>query len=199
MLHLTFTNNELQEGKMRILKAFLVAAIMIAGVTFTTAEAQANDSSLARQTIEKKIYKEIITLPYYGLFDNIGYQLEGSTVILSGKVVEPTTKSSAGNVVRRIKGVSNVVNNIEVLPLSNFDNQIRYQVANTLASRGGSFYRYIQGASPSVKIIVKNGNVSLEGYVANRGDAVIANILTRSVFGVFNVENNLIVNSERRG
>jgi osmotically-inducible protein OsmY len=100
-------------------------------------------------------------------------------------------------VVKGIRGVTDVVNNIEVLPLSSFDDRIRYQVARTLTSGGGSLYRYLQGSNPSIKIIVKNGNVTLEGYVANRGDSNLANILTNGVSGVFSVRNNLIVEGSR--
>lgn len=182
---------------MKFIRTFLVLVVLALGLSSSSVYAQDYNSGVNSQTaIEKKVFKEIIRLPYYGLFDNIGYQVQGGTVVLSGKVVRPITRSDAAGVVKRIAGVTNVVNNIEVLPLSNFDDQIRYQVANTLASRGGGFYRYLQGASPSVKIIVENGRVTLEGYVANRSDANLANILTSGVFGVFSVQNNLKVNRE---
>jgi hyperosmotically inducible protein len=182
---------------MKFIRTFLVLAIMALGFSSSAIHAQNyNSGNVSQAAIEKKVFKAIIRLPYYGLFDNIGYQVQGDTVILSGKVVRPITKSDAAGVVKRINGVASVVNNIEVLPLSSYDDQIRYQVANTLANRGGGFYRYLQGASPSVKIIVDRGNVSLEGYVANKSDANLANILTRSVFGVFNVQNNLKVDRD---
>jgi hyperosmotically inducible protein len=92
--------------------------------------------------------------------------------------------------------VETVVNNIEVLPLSNFDDSIRLRTLRTLQNRGGSLYRYFLGASPSVKIIVDRGNVALEGYVANRGDYNLMNILANGVPGVFSVRNNLIVEKE---
>lgn len=182
---------------MKSIRTLLVLAIMVLGLSSTAIYAQDyNSGNVSQVAIEKKVFKEIIRLPYYGLLDNIGYQVQGGTVILSGKVVRSITKSDAAGVVKRIDGVMTVVNNIEVLPLSNFDDQIRYQVANTLANRGGSFYRYLQGANPSVKIIVDRGNVTLEGYVANKSDANLANILTKGVFGVFNVQNNLKVDRE---
>lgn len=180
---------------MKFLRTFLIAAAVILGLNSIEVNAQESGGQdlIVRQTIEREVFKQILRLPYYGLFDNIAYKVEGSTVTLYGDVVRPTTKSSAANVVKRIDGVSDVVNNIEVLPLSNFDDRIRYQVARTLTSRGGSLYRYLQGENPSLKIIVKNGNVTLEGFVANRGDSNLANILTNGVFGVFSVQNNLIV------
>ena len=155
-----------------------------------------NAQGFSQRNLEQKVFKEIIRLPYYGVFDNIAFRVDGDTVTLMGKVVQPTTRKSAERVVDSIDGVKNVVNNIEVLPLSNFDDSIRLQTLRTLQS-GGSLYRYFLGANPSVKIIVDGGNVSLEGFVANRGDANLANILANGVAGVFSVRNNLIVENER--
>ena len=154
-----------------------------------------NAQGFSQRNLEQKVFKEIIRLPYYGVFDNIAFRVDGDTVTLMGKVVQPTTRKSAERVVDSIDGVKNVVNNIEVLPLSNFDDSIRLQTLRTLQS-GGSLYRYFL-ANPSVKIIVDGGNVSLEGFVANRGDANLANILANGVAGVFSVRNNLIVENER--
>ena len=156
-----------------------------------------NAQGFSQRNLEQKVFKEIIRLPYYGVFDHIAFQVDGDTVTLTGKVVQPTTRKSAERVVERLDGVNNVVNNIEVLPLSGFDDSIRLQTLQTLQSRGGSLYRYFLGANPSVKIIVDGGNVSLEGFVASRGDANLANILASGVSGVFSVTNNLIVENER--
>jgi hyperosmotically inducible protein len=157
-------------------------------------KARSSPESSARG-IERQVYKQIIKLPYYGVFDNIAYRVDGDTVTLYGKVLRPTTRKSAERVVERIEGVEEVVNNIEVLPLSNFDDSIRLRTLRTLQN-GGSLYRYFLGASPSVKIIVDRGNVALEGYVANRGDYNLMNILARGVPGVFSLKNNLIVEKE---
>ncbi len=177
---------------MKYVRNFLILAVAILGFTSINADAQ----SFAQSGIEQKVFKKIIGLPYYGVFDNIKFQVKGDTVYLMGQVVRPTTRKSAENVVERIDGVNNVVNNIEVLPLSNFDDSIRLQTLRTLQSRGGSLYRYFLGANPSVKIIVDNGNVTLEGFVATRGDKNLANILANGVSGVFSVTNNLIVEKD---
>jgi hyperosmotically inducible protein len=182
---------------MKSLRNLLIIAIAILGFTFGNAQAQSSviaGKSSARG-IERQVYKQIIKLPYYGVFDNIAYRVDGDTVTLYGKVLRPTTRKSAERVVERIAGVEEVVNNIEVLPLSNFDDSIRLRTLRTLQN-GGSLYRYFLGASPSVKIIVDCGNVALEGYVANRGDYNLMNILARGVPGVFSVKNNLIVEKE---
>lgn len=180
---------------MKYIRAFLILTIAILGVS--SIEISAQDATFSQQAIEKKISKEINMLPFYGVFDNITFKFDGSNVTLNGSVVRPTTKSSIENIVKRMKGVSSVVNNIEVLPLSSFDNQIRLQTLQTFASRGGNLGRYIQEPLPSMRIIVANGRVSLEGYVANKSDADLANILAKGVFGVFDVQNNLIVDKER--
>lgn len=184
---------------MKFIRNFLILSIAILGLTFINVNAQgfSGNGKGSVKSIEQQVYKQIGKLPYYGVFDNIAYQVNGGTVVLSGKVVQPTMRKSAERVVQGIAGVNSVVNNIEVLPLSNFDDSIRLQTLRTL-QRGGSLYRYFLGANPSVKIIVDNGNVTLEGFVANRGDYNLANILANGVPGVFSVQNNLVVEKEVR-
>lgn len=174
--------------------AFLTIGLF--GISVDSAAAQNNNSGGAR--LDRQIRREILTLPYYGVFDAIGYQLSGDTVTLTGYVVRPTTKRDAEESVRDIEGVRNVVNRIEVLPLSPSDDRIRYQLLQTFVNRGGSLYRYFMGANPGIRIIVNRGRVSLEGYVDNRGDANLANILARGVPGTFAVTNNLQVIREAR-
>ena len=182
---------------MKYLRNLLVLSIAILGFTFSDAHAQ-NQVVVGKKPargIERQVFKQIIKLPYYGVFDNIAFRVDGNTVTLYGKVVQPTTRRSAERVVEKIEGVENVVNNIEVLPLSNFDDSIRIRTLRTL-SNGGALGRYFNGINPPVRIIVERGNVTLEGFVANRGDYNLANILTRGVSGVFGVKNNLIVEKE---
>ena len=182
---------------MKYLRNLLIIAIAILGFTFSDAHAQSlsGNSRGSAQAIERQVYIQIIKLPYYGVFDNIAFRVDGDTVTLYGKVIRPTTRKSAERVVGKINGVENVVNNIEVLPLSNFDDSIRLRTLRTLQN-GGSLYRYFLGASPSVKIIVDRGNITLEGFIANRGDYNLANILARGVQGAFSVKNNLIIEKD---
>jgi len=182
---------------MKYLRNLLVLAVAILGLTFGDAHAQSFSGSGkgSARGIERQVYKQIIKLPYYGVFDNIAFRVSGNTVTLYGKVLQPTTRKSAERVVERIDGVENVVNNIEVLPLSNFDDSIRLRTLQTLQN-GGSLGRYFASLNPSVKIIVDRGNVTLEGYVAHRGDYNLANILTKGVTGVFSVTNNLVIEKE---
>lgn len=147
-------------------------------------------ASVANTKTERNIRKEILSLPYYGVFDAIGYQLDGDTVTLNGYVVRPTTKSDAEDSVKDVDGVKNVVNNIKVLPLSPMDDRIRVRVYRAIADQG-SLYRYLLGTNPAIRIIVDNGHVSLEGIVANETDKNLAGIAAKEIFGVFSVDNNL--------
>ena len=135
-------------------------------------------------------------LPYYGVFDDLGFNVNGGTVTLYGQVTRPTLKSDAGNVIKRVEGVTNVVNNIEVLPLSPEDDRIRRGTFRAIYGDTVLSTRYGFQALPSIHIIVKNGHVRLEGVVANEGDKNIAGIRANGVFGAFSVENDLKVESK---
>ncbi len=106
---------------MRYIKSFLVLVIAVLGFSFADVQAQnfSDNGKVSQSTIEKKVFKEILRLPYYGVFDNIAFKVDGDTVTLYGKVVRPTTKSSAENVVEDVKGVRNVVDNPKKLKKSN--------------------------------------------------------------------------------
>ena len=146
--------------------------------------------------LNQEVRHELVMLPYYTIFDNLGYRVDGNTVTLFGQVTRPTLKSDAENVVKHIEGVDRVINNVEVLPLSPMDNRIRF--AEYRAIYGfGPLQRYALGTLPPIHIIVKNGHVTLEGVVANKGDYNIANIRANGVPGVFSVTNDLRV--ENRG
>ena len=135
---------------------------------------------------------ELVTLPYYSVFDDFRFTVDNGTVTLSGDVTRPVLKSDAANVVKRIPGVTNVVNNINVLPLSSFDNRIRAAMYRSVFGYAG-LYRYAMGANPSIHIIVDNGHVTLKGVVSNQGDKNLAYIRANGVPGVFSVTNDLVV------
>jgi len=148
----------------------------------------------AQQRTMDKVHKELVTLPYYGVFDNLAYKVEGDTVTLYGQVRNPITRHDAERRVARIEGVNHVINQIEVLPVSGFDDTTRARVYRAVF-RSGSLYRYAMGANPSIHIIVKNGRVTLEGVVSNQMDSQLAYMAARGVPGVFSVTNNLRVGS----
>ena len=153
-------------------------------------------ASPATERVIREVRHEFVMLPYYGVFDNLGYKVDGATVTLVGQVTRPTLKSDAENVVKKIEGVERVVNQIEVLPLSPSDDRIRIAVYHRIYSQP-SLERYSMRAVPPIHIIVKNGNVTLEGVVANEGDRNIAGIQANGTPGVFSVKNNLIVEKEK--
>ena len=131
-------------------------------------------------------------LPYYSVFDNLAFRVDGDHVTLEGQVSRPTLKSDAENVVKSIEGVRSVTNNIEVLPTSPMDDQLRRALFQAIYS-DPSLSRYAWSAVPSIHIIVKNGNVTLEGVVDNETDKNLAGIRANSVPNVFSVKNNLVV------
>ena len=117
----------------------------------------------------REVRHELVMLPYYGVFDNLAYRVDGSTVTLLGQVTRPTLKSDAENVVKGIEGVEKVNNQIQVLPLSSMDDRIRLaDVSCDLRPAG--LDRYAMQAVPPIHIIVDNGKVTLEGVVANQAD-----------------------------
>lgn len=165
-------------------------ATVASAAAATTPSATSNEQVANQEQLTSKVRKELVTLPYYGVFDNLAYRIDGSIVTLYGQVVRPTTKHDAEARVKSLRGVERVVNKIEVLPLSRFDDTIRYNTYRAVFGRGG-LYRYAMGANPSVHIIVANGHVTLEGVVSNKMDKQLAYIAANGVPGVFSVTNNL--------
>lgn len=170
----------------------LVAALVVAA-TFAVAA-----PDVGAQPTVKSVRKALVMLPYYGVFDNLEYSIDrDGTVTLSGQVVRATTKDDAAASVARVAGVRRVVNRIEVLPLSSFDDSIRARAYRTIFNTGG-LYRYAMGGNPSLHIVVNNGHLTLEGVVANEFDRRLAYTAASSVSGVFSVTNNLRTDAEQR-
>ena len=146
------------------------------------------------QWLTREVNHELVLLPWLSLFDNLEYKVQGSEVTLMGQVVNPVTKDDAGKAVKGIEGVTKVNNNIEVLPLSPMDDQIRRAVFQAVYG-DTVLQRYAQGVLLPIRIVVKGGHVTLEGFVANQGDKDLANIRANGVPGVFSVTNNLQLDS----
>ena len=182
--------------KSRLAAFALVSALATSAVTVNATPLATVAQEFDRQ-MTKRVRKELVTLPYYGVFDNLAYQVKGDTVTLYGQVVRPSTRSDAGRRVAKIKGVERVVNNIEVLPLSTFDDRIRAQAYHSIFNTS-SLYRYAMGSNPSIHIIVNRGHLTLEGVVGNRMDKQLAEFAARGLPGVFSVTNNLVDESEER-
>jgi hyperosmotically inducible periplasmic protein len=144
-----------------------------------------------REKLSKEVRHQLVMLPWYSVFDNLAYQVDGDKVKLYGQVTRPTLKSDAEAAVKSIEGVAEVVNNIEVLPVSPMDDQLRRAVFRAIYSEAG-LSRYAEQAVPSIHIIVKNGNVTLEGVVDNEMDKNLANLRASQVPNAFSVKNNLV-------
>jgi hyperosmotically inducible protein len=142
--------------------------------------------------LTKEVRHELLMLPYYSVFDNLEYQVNGYDVLLTGQVARPSLKDDAEASVKRLEGVEHVINKIEVLPVSPNDDRIRRAEFHAIYSRP-PLERYALGAVPPIHIIVKNGNVTLEGAVSTEADKEVAGIAAKTVSDVFSVTNNLRV------
>lgn len=146
--------------------------------------------------LTREVGHELVQVPWLSVFDNLQYSVKGSEVTLSGQVWQPVTKDDAQTAVKGIEGVTKVNNNIEVLPLSPMDDQIRR--AEYRAIYGfPELQRYAMGVLPSIHIIVKNGHVTLVGTVDNEMDKNVVEIRAKSVPNVFSVDDNLQVRPTR--
>jgi hyperosmotically inducible protein len=152
----------------------------------------------ARAHVVKEIRHELATLPYYGVFDWLEFEVRpDNTVVLRGQVVRPTTKSDAEARVKDVEGVAKVINEIEVLPLSPQDDRLRAALYRAIYDWDGPLFRYATQAVPPIHIIVKNGRAVLKGVVASEADKNLAYIKARGVPGLFDVKNELQVEGER--
>ncbi len=174
---------------------FFFFAIAAAALLPRPGASLAQEKKAGRRPAEyltREVRHQLVMLPYYSVFDNLEYSVEGYTVTLSGQVTNPTLKSDAGNVVKKIEGVEKAVNKIEVLPLSPNDDRIRRAEFRAIYSTPG-LDRYALQAVPPIHIIVKNGNVTLVGVVASKADKDLAGLKANGVSDVFSVVNNLRV------
>jgi hyperosmotically inducible protein len=144
------------------------------------------------EVLGQEVRHQLVTLPYYSVFDWLQAQVKADgTVTLMGEVTRPSIKDDAETRVKSLEGATHVVDNIEVLPLSPMDDQIRLAVYRSIFSYNSPLFRYATQSVPPVHIIVKNGHVTLKGIVASQSDSDLANIKANQVSGVFSVKNEL--------
>jgi hyperosmotically inducible protein len=174
----------------RSLQILVFLLVVIASARF--AGAQSEPPSPAQARIAHEVRHELLMLPYLGVFDNIEYRVDGDTVTLDGAVTRPVLKSDAENVVKHIEGVDRVVNNIEVLPPSPMDDKLRIALFRAIYGFP-ALEKYALGVQKPIRIIVKNGHVTLEGVVDNDTDKNLAGMRANGVPGIFSVTNNLRV------
>ncbi|HWW14681.1 MAG TPA: BON domain-containing protein [Candidatus Dormibacteraeota bacterium] len=168
--------------------------LFLAMVGFT--QDRDHPSAKAEERIIREVRHELLMLPYFGVFDNIAFKVEGYNVQLLGQVVRPVLKSDAENAVKRIEGVEKVDNQIEVLPPSPMDDRLRHRLFRAIYGYP-PLEKYALGVQKPIRIIVKNGHVTLEGVVDSEADKNLAGLRAKGVSGTFSVENNLEVESSK--
>ncbi len=139
------------------------------------------------QSLTDRVRHQLVMLPYYSVFDELAFNVEGNTVVLMGEVRRPTLKSDAEATVRRVEGVEKVVNNIEVLPVSPMDDSIRLAAYRAIFSKPG-FEQYADQPVSPIRIVVKNGNITLDGAVGTGMDKPLAELAARAVPYAFSVK-----------
>ena len=168
----------------------------ILSFTLALGLAVATTPAKTEKPLAEKVRHELVMLPYYNVFDNLAFRVDGAAVTLLGQVTDPVLATSAVRAVERISGVAAVKNEMEVLPLSPLDNRIRLAMYRAIYSYP-AYSRLRTMAVPPVHIIVKYGQVTLEGVAPTKTDAQVAYLRAMSVPGVFSVTNNLAVESAR--
>ena len=181
-----------------------ILATASSGFAFRAAQgspqaSQAPQLQPGEERLAREVRHQLVLLPYYSIFDWFQFSVQGHTVTLQGEVVQPVLKSDAENVVKRVEGVEQVVNNIKVLPLSGLDNGIRRAEFRAIYGNPALSDRYGFQAMPPIHIIVDNGHVTLKGFVANSMDKNIAGVQANGVPNVFSVDNQLQVDEQSKG
>ncbi len=179
---------------MRYRLLLLFASFFMVATLGAAAQDQQRDqpSAKSQERIIKEVRHELLMLPYFGVFDYIAFKVEGSTVALLGQVVRPVLKSDAENSIKRIEGVERIDNQIEILPPSPMDDRLRIRLFRAIYQYP-ALQKYELGVQKPIRIIVKNGRVTLEGVVDSEADKNLAGIRANGVSGTFSVTNNLQV------
>jgi hyperosmotically inducible protein len=167
--------------------------VLLGSLFALTAAGVAQNTQLSpksQERIIKEVRHELLMLPYFGVFDYIAFKVDGSTVTLLGQVVRPSLKSDSENVIKRIEGVDKVDNQIEVLPPSPADDRIRIALYRAIYGEP-ALEKYALGVQKPIRIIVRNGHISLEGVVDNETDKNLAFMRANGIPGTFGVTNNL--------
>jgi hyperosmotically inducible periplasmic protein len=151
-----------------------------------------NRDARRMESLKTQVRHQLVMLPYYSVFDWLEAEVDADgSVTLTGQVIRPTTKSDAGGRIKRLEGATPVVNNIEVLPLSRNDDDLRLALYRAIYRYNSPLFRYATQSIPPIHIIVKNGRAVLKGFVQNQADSQLAYIAASGVSGVFEVKNEL--------
>ncbi len=175
---------------------FLIITILFSVATLGLAQDRGQPSAKSQDRITREVRHELLMLPWFGVFDNIAFKVDGSTVTLLGQVVRPSLKSDSEKALKHIEGVEKVDNQIEVLPASSMDDQLRLILYRAIYGYP-ALEKYALGVQKPIRIIVKNGHVALEGVVDSEADKNLAGMRANGVPGIFSVANNLRVESSQ--
>ena len=167
-------------------------ALMTVSLPLANAQRSAEPSERATQRVTKEVRHELLMLPNLGVFDHLAYKVDGYNVTLVGTVTRPTLKSDAESAVKSIEGVEHIDNQIEVLPPSPMDDELRLKLFQAIYGYA-SLQRYSLAVNKPIQIIVKSGHVTLEGVVDNQTDKNVVALRANGVPGIFSVDNNLTV------
>ncbi|MFZ1700281.1 MAG: BON domain-containing protein [Pyrinomonadaceae bacterium] len=178
----------MREVRSFLFTLFAVISVSMAGLT---GQSIAQRATMSDQALDKKVEKRLRGLSRANVFDHITHQVNSGTVVLSGKVYTLGTINEAVDSIKRLPGVVEVVNNMETLPPSPFDDRIRREAYRSFVSRGPG--QYFSTINPDVRIIVEGGRITLEGHVLRQSDSNLLNVLANGVSGTFSVTNNLVV------
>lgn len=175
-------------------KVQTILAVVCLGMALVPAQGKADIQTpgpgSVLPSLEQEVRHQLILQPFYGVFDNLEFTVDGGQVTLTGQVVRQVLKIDAEKAVRRIPGVTGVTNQIELLPVSPNDDRIRMGVWREIYSQS-SMLKYATQTVQPIHIIVKNGNVTLMGVVNNRADSIVADMAAKRVPGIFSVNNQL--------
>jgi len=183
------------KGKSLFALLIILAVVFSIVLTIFSLPARAQQSAVPQKAVEriqKEVRHELVMLPYLTVFDNLGYKVDGYNVTVVGQVTKPSLKSDAEAAVKRIEGVEKVDNQIEVLPLSPMDDRIRQNLYRAIYGYP-PLQRYAMPVLKPIRLMVKNGHVTLEGVVDSEADKNIVGVRANGVSGVFSVKNNLVV------
>jgi hyperosmotically inducible protein len=177
-------------------RSYILVLSLLTLATLSIAQDQRETSAKAQERITREVRHELLMLPYFGVFDNIAFKVDGYNVTLLGQVVRPSLKSDAENAVKHIEGVEKIDNQIEVLPPSTTDDSLRLALYRAIYGYP-ALEKYALGVQKPIRIIVKNGHVTLEGVVDSDADKNMAGLRAKGVPGNFSVTNNLQVVSSK--
>ena len=171
---------------------FLTTAALLAGLAVTPAAAQTageTPSADERLSTYREVADAVQRYAYYSVFDSVHVTLDGDTVTLTGKVTQPFKLRGIARNVEKVDGVLNVRNEIEVLPLSRYDDQLRLRLARAIYDN--PHFRQYGAVDRPIHILVERGHVTLEGVVLGETDRALARALAKTAFGAFSVDVNL--------